>query len=58
MRCNKCIELGTPRFSLGTLLYGMFVNDILEVVYGNLKMYADDTKSYNTQKNDESLQRD
>ena len=50
---------GVPQDSvLGPLLFVLFVNDILEVVYGNLKMYADDSKLYNIQKNNESLQRD
>lgn len=43
---------------MGPLLFILYVNDIPEVVSGNVKMYADDTKLYDNHKNNKSLQRD
>ena len=43
---------GIPQGSvLGHILFLIYVNDIQETVNNNVKMFADDTKLFRTQKN-------
>ena len=56
---QKDVLSGVPQGSvLGPLLFILFVNDLPEIVNGKVKMYADDTKLYDNQKNSGSLQED
>ncbi|MES9884607.1 MAG: reverse transcriptase family protein, partial [Sedimenticola sp.] len=58
---SKPVEVlsGVPQGSvLGPLLFVLYVNDIPEIVYANVKMFADDTKLYDLYDKCYSLQDD
>ena len=56
---QKDVLSGVPQGSvLGPLLFILFVNDLPDIVNGKVKMYADDTKLYDNQRNSGSLQED
>ena len=56
---QKDVLSGVPQGSvLGPLLFILFVNDLPDIVNGKVKMYADDTRLYDNQRNSGSLQED
>ena len=56
---KKDVLSGIPQGSiLGPILFTIFINDLPEIVQSTCKVFADDTKVYNTSQNKDIIQND